>query len=512
MNGRTWKNQNPTTYGKIKSRLLAIGGTETETKNQHELWRIKIADSVFIAFKTGTLYHTPSNSNSAEVITACQEIDATTGSGYIPPSRDYVIGLDETGKGEIAGPIVMTGVLFPRDLFEEFVRLVGPADTKKQHPFAYWAAIYNKLDRYGGKGFSFAAEIVSPKLIDEYNVNRLLDLFYQRIILNLLKSISTGNCRIVLDDYGAGEDLKKLKGGDKNEILILPKAEDQFIEAKVASLVSKKIREGILENINQLPEFRFDKLSIGNGNISNPQTTSWLSKWHESDKPWPWFIKKSFKTVKELEEKQGIKADYPDKIKKRFPNLRNDLLHPNFVQHFYERNSKLNLSAVKCGSCNKIQHTILFDLKQITCQSCSKPMDDLKLTLRFYCGSLIVDPGILKQKTVAKDLVSNAFFENYRVIIPWTPSSKQDPQLIEGDKELKRNESLGRLDLEYFKVNNGSGSLNLQIIKRAIDSNSIVITSSPQDYQSGSSGFVSSHENNLVDLAVNKKVLACIIC
>jgi len=508
MNGRTWKNQSLAILDKIKDQLLSIGGRKTEIKNQYELWRIKIADSVFISFKTGTLYHTPSNSNSDEVLNACQEIDNITGTGHVHPTRDYLIGLDETGKGEIAGPIVLTGTIFHKNLFEDFVTLVGPADTKKQHSFEYWEEIYDKLDQFREKGFSFITETISAKLIDKYNVNHLLDLFYQKIISRLLKSVSHKGCRIVLDDYGAGEDLRKLKTDDINEVLILPKAEDQFIEAKIASLISKKIREGILENINQLPEYRIDNLSIGNGNISNPQTAKWLSRWHASDKPWPWFIKQSFKTIKDLESQ---KTGQSDKVKKISPNLRNDLLPLDFIQSLYEASSKLNLSAIKCSNCNQFQHTILFDLQQIICQSCSKPMDDLRLTLRYCLGSLIADPKIVKEKILIKDLENSAFFENYRVIIPWTESSKQDSQFLEGGKGMKKYESLGRFDVEYLKLDIDSSDTNAQIIQRAVESNSMLLTSSLLRRHGDSPSASISDDHNLVDLARKKKVLICLI-
>jgi ribonuclease HII len=497
MNGRTWKNQSLATLEKIKSKLIAMGGSETEIKNQHELWRIKIADSVFISFKTGTLYHTPSNSNSTEVLNACQEVDAVTGTGYVLPTRDYLIGLDETGKGEIAGPIVLTGAILHKDLFEDFVKLVGPADTKKQHPFEYWQEIYNKLDGFRGKHFNFKEEKISPRLIDEYNVNRLLDLFYQKIISHLSKSLPHRSCRIVLDDYGAGESLRDFTTqiAGENGVIIVPKAEDQFIEAKVASLISKKIREGILENINQLPEYKIDNRAIGTGNISNQQTMRWLSKWRASGKPWPRFIKQSFKTIKDLKGQS-------DKVKKLNPILRNDLLPADFVRSFHGAESNPNLSAIKCSNCGQLQQTILFDLEQIICRNCSKSMDDIRLTLRYYCVSLVVDPRIVGEQILTRDLENGAFFENYRVIVPWTESSKQDFQFIEGGKELKKNESLGRLDLEYFKLDMHAGDIGAQIINKAIESNSMLIASSPQR---------TSDDNNLIDLAKEKKVLVCLV-
>ena len=49
----------------------------------------------------------------------------------------FFIGLDKTGKGEVIGHTVLTGVIFPKELFKDADLLIGPADTKNRQKFEY---------------------------------------------------------------------------------------------------------------------------------------------------------------------------------------------------------------------------------------------------------------------------------------------------------------------------------------------------------------------------------------
>jgi len=103
MSGRRWKNIEHLTAEEIKDYLLRNGGEEREVKAPYEDWRVRFSDSTFTYYKSGTLYSTPSNSKDPAVFNAWQYIDSLVGSAYVLPSKDFLIGLDETGKGEVWG-------------------------------------------------------------------------------------------------------------------------------------------------------------------------------------------------------------------------------------------------------------------------------------------------------------------------------------------------------------------------------------------------------------------------
>lgn len=476
MSGRTWKSLSSDSLQQIRLNLLDTGGTEVEAKHSSEIWRIRVDDSVFIAFRNGTLYHTPSNSNSIQVAEAARLIDSLGGAGYIPPDKDLLIGLDETGKGEIAGPVVLVGVIFPKSIFHDIVKIIGAADTKKQHRLAYWEELFTKLTEQRRKGFYFAAEKISPHLFDKYNINRLLDLFYARIIRRLRRGASGESCRIVIDDYGA-VGLKNsglLETNNENEVVIVPRAEDQYIEAKAASIIAKRIRETILHHVNQLPQYRIDGLSVGTGNVGNETTLQWLKKWNAAGKPFPWFIKRSFKTITELSgDSLGKKAT---------PELKTELLPPEFLQAFQHAGvAPKHLTSIKCSNCRQRQQTVVYSARlgaPIRCEECQASINDLQLTLRYYCGAILIDDSIISTRALLSDLEGSALFENYRVIIPWSDSSKNDPNFMAGVQELKILEQLGRLDLRYIKLDLSSqDDLYSLLAEKAIEQRSVIATS-----------------------------------
>jgi len=306
MKGRTWKNIEKNASEEIKSYLSENGGTSEEVKSLYEEWRIRFSDSTFTYYTKGTLFSTPSPSNDPAVYKAWKKIDSLAGSTFTKPKKNFLIGLDETGKGEIIGHTVLAGVIFPKGIFEKVDLLVGPADTKKRHTFEYWDKIFEELDHFRSSGFDFITEKISPSEVDRYNFNRIMDVRYQRILSLFLQKVKINQCRIVLDDYGVGTTLNRFlnsltqKGA---EVIITKKAEDKYLGAKVASLVSKRIREKDIREINENPDYQINGLSIGSGNAGDKQTLDWLRKWHAAGKKWPWFIKRSFKTIWEMEGK-----------------------------------------------------------------------------------------------------------------------------------------------------------------------------------------------------------------
>ncbi|MEW6201701.1 MAG: hypothetical protein AB1546_06985 [bacterium] len=306
MPGRTWKDVEGSAQEKIKSYLLDNGGIQQETKSPYEVWRVGFSDIVFTCYTSGKLYATPSNSNDPAVTKAWEFIDSIAGMPYAVPSKKFLIGLDETGKGEIIGHVILTGVIIPSEIFSEIDRLIGPADTKNRRSYEYWDGMFKKLDKMRNSGFDFIIEKIPPWDVDKYNLNKIMDLVYQRILDKFSKKVSIGECRIVLDNYGTGAALRRFlytleeQGA---EIVVTEKAEDKYLEAKAASLVSKRTREAVVKAINDNQEFQIDGLSVGSGNAGNKQTIEWLKKWHTAGKDWPWFIKKSFRTVRQIEGK-----------------------------------------------------------------------------------------------------------------------------------------------------------------------------------------------------------------
>jgi len=456
MTGRTWKNVGASVAENIKGYLLETGGTEVEVKNPNEEWRVKFSDSTFTYYKKGTLYSTPSNSEDPAVYEAWKFIDSQTTSPYVPPTREFLIGLDETGKGELVGHTVLTGVIFPKDLSSEIDRLVGPADTKKHHEFDYWDRIFKELDRLRPRGFDFIMQKIPPWYVDKYNINKILDVTYQRILSTFFRKAEIAKCRIVLDDYGFGPTLKRfLRFLEKQgaEVVVTTHADEKYLEAKAASLVSKREREAVMRAINEREDFKVDGLSIGSGNAGDKQTIEWIQRWYNSGKPWPWFIKRSFKTMWKLEGRR----EAPRKVT---PPIRDEILSDEFVGEFNRGHLSVQSLSLVCPNCGSVLRSARFAIydkngrtvSELRCPDtkCAHIIENAGPTLGFYCGFVVPDSNVIHRHLLSKDLEASRFFENFTVILDPVVRKECDGT-ASGKKEfdeLRRFHGIGRIRLE----------------------------------------------------------------
>lgn len=487
MSGRTWKNVDANKAENIKKYLLEKGGIEVEVKSFPEVWRVKFSDSTFTYYKKGTLYSAPSVSFDPEVSKAWKYIDSFIGSSYVIPTKDFLVGLDETGKGEVIGHTILTGAFFPNEIFRELDLLVGPANTKKRHKFEYWDDLFRELDGFRDSGLDFKEEKIPPWHVDRYNLNKIMDVTYQRILSIFFRNVEISRCRIVLDDYGLGPTLSRfLNFLEKQgaEIVVTHNAEDTYLEAKIASLISKRTREIIIKKINENPKFKINGLSIGSGNAGDTQTISWLKEWYASGREWPWFIKRSFKTIRKIEGKL--------EVRKLVPPIREELLSKEFLEEFNKGGLSTKSLFMVCPHCGGKSKAVTFavyedankKISQIKCPSCKNLIKDAGITLRYYCGYLVPDTSVIRRELMSKDLESSRTFEDFTVVL--TPVVRKEcDKTRSGKTELERLAkfaSLGRIRLESLgDVSKVPEDLTSQerdelIVNTAIEYNAILLT------------------------------------
>jgi ribonuclease HII len=490
MPGRTWKSIENDKAKEIKTYLLANGGVEVEAKGEHEAWRIKFSDSTFTYYQSGTLHSTPSSSNDPAVFDAWKYIDSVVGSVYALPTKDFLIGLDETGKGEVIGHTVLTGIVFPKELFSQIDLIVGSADTKKRHTYDYWDGIFKELDHLREQDFDFVVEKVPPWHVDKYNLNKIIDVSYQRILSIFLRKVEITQCRVVLDDYGIGATLQRfLNFLEKQgaEVVVVPNSESRYLEAKVASLISKREREVVMKAINENKEFQIDDLSVGSGNAGDRQTLEWLKKWHASEKPWPWFVKRSFKTVREIEGKS-------EKPRKEAPPIREKLLSPEFLEKFNRGKLSIQSLSIVCPSCGSVLKSarlaVFIDagrkVSELKClnHECGHFIKNAGITLRYYCGYVIPDSNAIQRNLISNDLSSSRFFENFNVILVPVVRKECDgtPRGKKEFEELWRYSAMGRIRVESpgsvkeVPDNLLSTVRDEKIIEACLDYNAILLT------------------------------------
>lgn len=237
------------------------------------------------------------------------------------------------------------------------------------------------------------------------------------------------------------------------EVVIAPKADTDYLEVKTASLIAKRIREETIKRVNDAPEFRIKGLSIGSGNAGDPKTLKWLKEWHKTSKEWPWFVKKSFKTIQEIE------GEYKE-IKKIVPPINEELLSKEFLEEF-ER-GRLSIKSLEvvcpiCGTSSKASTFAIFKgnneskVSGMRCTNCKGFIKNADMTLRYYCGYIVPDSSIIRRHLLSNDLESTKFFENFTVVIPSVVRKECDvTRTGKGEFEkLARFASMERIKVEY---------------------------------------------------------------
>lgn len=149
-----------------------------------------------------------------------------------------ICGVDEVGRGPLAGPVVAAAVILPEDH-----QISGLNDSKK-------LTEKNRVKLY--KEISDLAQIsigiVSHRIIDKNNILNATYLAMEKAILGL----KTKPDLSLIDGYGLPND------NIKNEGIIRGDSKVESISA--ASIIAKVTRDILMQKINPIfPEFKFAK-------------------------------------------------------------------------------------------------------------------------------------------------------------------------------------------------------------------------------------------------------------
>ncbi len=453
MSGKTWKDIEERSASEIRLYLLDQGGIEKEVGSEHESWRVNFSDSIFTYYSSGTLYSSPSASHDPAVLEAIKFIDDLAGPRYTLPTKDLLIGFDETGKGEVFGHTVLAGALFPSTIFNDIDIAIGSADTKKKHSYKYWDNLFRKFDHLQNKGLSFNIETIPPWDVDRYNLNKIMDVTYQKLLNIFLRENDMSTTRIVIDDYRVGPTLIRFLNSLENqgaEIVITSDAESGYLEAKLASLLAKRHSQRSLKAIRDNPEYTINGHNIGSGNAGDNQTKAWLVAWKSTGKRWPWFVKSSFKTITDL--------DGRPKVKKIAPPINERLLSKEYLDDFDKGTLSIQSLSLICPNCGVIMKNarIIFKemggraISQIVCpDGCGKELKDAGSTLRYYCGFILPDNNAISRKLLGRDLTKSKVFENFTVVL--SPVTMYESDQMRGAQQeidqLRKFATMGRISL-----------------------------------------------------------------
>ena len=140
-----------------------------------------------------------------------------------------IAGVDEVGRGCLAGPVVACAVVLPEGFSDKRIK-----DSKKlsrrAREMLYPYILENAL--------GFGVGVVCNRLIDRINI---LNASKQAMHIALSR-LSPCYDKIIIDAVG----LKNLSGAEEHPI----KADDHFIEVSAASIVAKVYRDRLMDYLS----------------------------------------------------------------------------------------------------------------------------------------------------------------------------------------------------------------------------------------------------------------------
>lgn len=152
--------------------------------------------------------------------------------------KKYIVGLDEAGRGPMAGPLVVGAVIFPRDYYDERINDSKKLTEKKREEL-YQIIIQNAL--------AYQIEIIDVEDVDRLNV-------YQASKKGMLDAIEHISIR---PDY-ALTDAMPLGNAIEHQAII--KGDSLSISIGAASILAKVTRDHMMQEYAKIyPEYGFDK-------------------------------------------------------------------------------------------------------------------------------------------------------------------------------------------------------------------------------------------------------------
>lgn len=156
---------------------------------------------------------------------------------YYQEGYDYIIGLDEAGRGPMAGELVVAGVVFPKGFYDERINDSKQLTAKKRESL-YDIIIENAL--------YYHIEVISVEDVDKLNVYAASK-----------QGMETCLQKCLYDNMFALTDAMPI---NYDNHLAIIKGDSKSISIAGASILAKVTRDRLMEkHALEYPEYCFDK-------------------------------------------------------------------------------------------------------------------------------------------------------------------------------------------------------------------------------------------------------------
>ena len=223
-----------------------------EIKSPHESFRGKSNGNTIVGYTSGNIVI-----NSDELKPIVNEVLFEIRKHKL--DFNFVIGSDETGKGEWLGPLTIAAVALDPDQVL-YLQSEGVKDSKELS--ADRILLLSNLIKKNSVGYEIKSiypiefnYLFSKRKEDGKNLNDILaegHYFVIDKVMNKIKRINT-KIKIVIDEFDSvktNQQMMKLSNISNIELLQKPRAEDEIAVA-AASIVAKSEREKILDELSK---------------------------------------------------------------------------------------------------------------------------------------------------------------------------------------------------------------------------------------------------------------------
>jgi len=148
-----------------------------------------------------------------------------------------VIGIDEVGRGPLAGPVIAAAVILHKNSHCQLIR-----DSKLLSESQRLKA-YDWIEKNG----SWAIGVVDHGFIDKYSITVATEFAMKRALILLLQKMQSQSCALIIDSV-----LLNVQSFFQGPIHVFYKAESKSISVAAASIIAKVYRDRLMNKYDSV--------------------------------------------------------------------------------------------------------------------------------------------------------------------------------------------------------------------------------------------------------------------
>jgi ribonuclease HII len=213
---------------------------------------------------------------------------------------DDTAGVDDAGRGPIIGPLVIGGVVLPRECIKDLLSM-GVKDSKLLTPNTRT----HLAERIRVLATRISLREIQPKEIDDVVLHggklRKLNYLEARVMAEVINELRPSEVYVDASDVNEkryGEDVRSFLTNELKTIKIVSEhhADRNYPPVSAASIIAKVHRDLVIENLHA------EYGDFGSGYITDPKTMRFLRDYRRLHDAYPPIVRLSWKTAKQIED------------------------------------------------------------------------------------------------------------------------------------------------------------------------------------------------------------------